>query len=109
MRYVLLLCTPGGEQEAFSARGRRTGGGSTRTVMTIALAPASTATTVRVRGGHVLLEDAPVVAAGDQLTGVVIAEGPTRDGAIAAAAETQEAAAGCVEIRTTRTTGLRDW
>lgn len=64
-----------------------------------ALAPTTSATTVRVRGGEALLTDGPFAETREQLGGFYMVECDTLDQAIGAARRIPEAASGSVEVR----------
>jgi hypothetical protein len=63
------------------------------------LQPTSTATSVRVRSGEVLLTDGPFAETKEQLAGYYIIEGETLDEAIELAAAVPGASHGTIEIR----------
>jgi hypothetical protein len=63
------------------------------------LHPTSSATTVRVRGGDVLLTDGPFAETKEQLAGYYVVECDTLDDAIEIAAAVPGARLGAVEIR----------
>ena len=63
------------------------------------LQPTTTATTVRVRGGEVLLTDGPFAETKEQLAGYYVIEGESLDEAIELAAQVPGAAHGTIEIR----------
>jgi hypothetical protein len=63
------------------------------------LQPTITATTVRVRGGEVLLTDGPFAETKEQLAGYYVVEGESLDEAIELAAAIPGAAHGAIEIR----------
>ena len=67
-----------------------------------ALAPAGTATTVRVREGEALLSDGPFAETHEQLGGFYMVECDSLDLAIAAARRIPGARSGAVEIRPIR-------
>jgi hypothetical protein len=66
------------------------------------LAPAATATTVRLRGGKALLCDAPFAETQEPLLGLLLIEARDLDEAIAIAQRAPEAWLGAVEIRPLR-------
>jgi len=66
------------------------------------LADPTTATTLRLRGGRVLLTDGPVADHAEQLRGVVVIDVRDLDAAIAVAAAAPDAREGAVEIRPVR-------
>ena len=107
MRYILLVYTderllPGlmtpAAVERFEALGRelRSAGALE---LTVGLAPTSTATTVRVRDGLVLVTDGPFAETREQLGGFLVASYTRAEDALAMAACVPTAAAGCVEVR----------
>ena len=63
------------------------------------LAPASTATSVRVRDGKTLTSDGPFAEAGEQLGGYYLIDAANLDEAIEIAARVPRAKSGTVEIR----------
>jgi hypothetical protein len=63
------------------------------------LQPTTTATTVRVRGGDVLLTDGPFAETKEQLAGYYVIEGDSLDEAIELAAQIPGATHGTIEIR----------
>lgn len=63
------------------------------------LAPISSATTVRVRGGKVQTTDGPFAETKEQLGGYYIIEVPTLDDAVRWASKIPSAAWGSVEVR----------
>jgi hypothetical protein len=65
----------------------------------IALGPASTATSVRVRGDETLLTDGPVDGVGGALDGFSVIEVDSLDDAIESASELPAARTGAVEVR----------
>lgn len=64
-----------------------------------ALAPTTSATTVRVRDGEAMLTDGPFAETREQLGGFYVVECDTLDQAVAAARRIPEAATGSVEVR----------
>ncbi len=64
-----------------------------------ALAPTSSATTVRVRDGEAMLTDGPFAETREQLGGFYMVECDTLDQAIEAARRIPEATGGSVEVR----------
>src|SRR5215510_7055520 len=64
-----------------------------------ALQSARTATTVRVRGGKVLLTDGPFAETKEQLLGFVLIEAKDRDDAVEVAAKIPLARLGSIEVR----------
>ena len=77
--------------ETYGARGVLRGGAE--------LQPTSTATSVRVRSGEVLLTDGPFAETKEQLAGYYVVECETLDDAIEIAAAVPSARSGVVEIR----------
>ena len=77
--------------ETYGARGVLRGGAELR--------PTDTATSVRVRGGDVLLTDGPFAETKEQLAGYYVIECETLDDAIELAAAVPGARYGTVEIR----------
>jgi hypothetical protein len=77
--------------ETYGARGVLRGGAE--------LHPTGSATTVRVRGGDVLLTDGPFAETKEQLAGYYVIECDTLDDAIDIAAAVPGARLGAVEIR----------
>jgi hypothetical protein len=77
--------------ETYGARGVLRGGAE--------LHPTGSATTVRVRGGDVLLTDGPFAETKEQLAGYYVIECETLDDAIDIAAAVPGARLGAVEIR----------
>jgi hypothetical protein len=63
------------------------------------LAPTTTATTIRVRGGKVLHTDGPFAETREQLGGYYLIEAADLDEAIRWARDCPGAATGCVEVR----------
>lgn len=63
------------------------------------LKPSDTATTVRVRGGKVLVTDGPFAETKEQLGGYYLVEAADLDEAIRIAAGIPGARIGCVEVR----------
>jgi hypothetical protein len=63
------------------------------------LAPSTTATTVRVRGGKVATTDGPFAETKEQLGGYFVVEARDLNEAIALAARIPGAKTGCVEVR----------
>ncbi|MEZ4553031.1 MAG: YciI family protein [Dehalococcoidia bacterium] len=107
MRYLLLVYTD--ERllpefmtpevfEQFEALGRELLA-SRRLVMTGGLAATDAATTVRVRGGEVLVTDGPFAETHEQLGGFSLAEFDSIEDAVAMAARVPTAALGSVEVR----------
>ena len=107
MRYMLLVYTD--ERllpefmtprvyEQFEALGRELRS-SGRLRLTGGLAATSSATTVRVRDGQVLVTDGPFAETREQLGGFTLAEFGSIEDAIAMAARVPTAAIGCVELR----------
>lgn len=107
MRYLLLVYTdeallPGlmtpEAFDQFEALGRELAA-SGRLHMTAGLAPVSTATTVRVRGGQALVTDGPFAETREQLGGFSVAAFDSEEAALAHAARIPTAVAGCIEVR----------
>lgn len=67
-----------------------------------ALQPVQTATTVRVRDGHVSLTDGPFAETKEQLSGFYLLEASDLDEAIRLAANIPPATVGCIEVRPIR-------
>lgn len=67
-----------------------------------ALAPISTATSVRVRDGAVLVTDGPFAETHEQLAGYYLVEAPDLDRAIEIARQIPSARHGTVEVRPVR-------
>lgn len=67
-----------------------------------ALQPTTTATSVRVRNGEVLLTDGPFAETREQLGGFYLVEAENLDRAIAIAAEIPSARYGTIEVRPVR-------
>lgn len=67
-----------------------------------ALQPVASATTVRVRGGHVQLTDGPFAETKEALAGFYLIEARDLNEAIQLAAKIPPAAVGCVEVRPLR-------
>ena len=63
------------------------------------LAPAATATTMRLRDGHRQVQDGPVAASKEQLGGYYLIEAADLDAALEWAARCPAAAYGSVEVR----------
>lgn len=108
MRYALLLCARVGAEEhspAARADGPRGAAYSTqvregRGTGAVRLRPAGDATTVRVRGGEVLLSDGPFVRTEEYLAGISFIDVADLDEAIALAARHPAASdGGSVEVR----------
>jgi hypothetical protein len=104
MRYALLIChdenaitgTDPTRVAGFSAVSRQLGDrllGSTR------LRPTSTATTVRVRDGGVVIADGPFAETKEQIAGVLIVECADRSEAIKVASQVPAAHYGTIEVR----------
>ncbi|MER6815760.1 YciI family protein [Spirillospora sp. NPDC000708] len=106
MRYVLMICSDetagtdpeeaaatgcGGWSEEMTRRGVVYGGAG--------LAPADTATTVKVRDGEVLLTDGPFAETKDQVGGFSLIECADLDEAVEIAARHPWARLGQIEIR----------
>jgi len=107
MRYVLLLyasddegVSPCPERRAVVAELTRAG----QHYASHALADTTSATTVRLRGGRMLLCDGPVAEGREQLRGVLVIDVRDLDEAIAVAARAPDAHSGAVEIRPVRET-----
>ena len=98
MRYLLLVYAPDGVRVelpdgwlgAEAARALHAAYG---------LEDVATATSVRVRGGETLVEDAPFAETAERLAGVCVLDAETLDEAIESAAEIPAARVGVVEIR----------
>jgi hypothetical protein len=110
MRYVLLVYTDESllpelmTPEAFAQfedLGRELSAQG-RLALTVGLAPTSTATTVRVRDGEVLVTDGPFAETREQLGGLALATFDSPEAAVAHAARVPTAVAGCVEVRPVR-------
>ncbi len=67
-----------------------------------ALEPASTATTVRLRDGKVLMTDGPFVETKEQLAGYYLVEAENLDQAVAIAGRIPTARSGAIEVRPIR-------
>ncbi len=107
MEYMLLICTEGEDvvlpevqdmeaettawMQEMEARGVRKQGDRVR--------PAANATTVRVRGGEVLLSDGPFAETKEQMAGYDLIECADLDEALEVAAKHPMAKAGMVEVR----------
>ncbi len=109
MKYLMLVCTddaldpadvdpaPAGQEDAedwvteMDGRGVRILGDRTR--------PASEATTVRIRGGKLLVTDGPFVETKEYIAGFDVLECADLDEAIAVAAKHPMARAGALELR----------
>ena len=104
MKYMMFVCTdtePGGDQENVpdieewvqenDSRGRRVGGS--------VLGPASAATTVRVRGGQLLITDGPFAETKEIIVGYDILECADLDEAIEVARAHPMAWTGRLELR----------
>jgi hypothetical protein len=63
------------------------------------LKPASTATTVRVRGGKTLTADGPFAETREQLGGYYVVEAKDLDEAVSIAAKIPTARSGSIEVR----------
>jgi hypothetical protein len=63
------------------------------------LAPVGSATTVRVRGGEILVTDGPFAETKEQLGGYYVIDVPTLDAALTWAAKIPSALYGSIEIR----------
>ena len=63
------------------------------------LAPTTTATTVRLRGGQLQVTDGPFAETREQLGGFFLVEAPNLDEAIAIAGRLPACRTGCVEVR----------
>lgn len=107
MRYLLLVYTdedmlPGlmtlEAFEEFEDLGRELASEG-RLQMAAGLAPVSAATTVRVRGGRVLVTDGPFAETREQLGGFSLTLFDSEEAALAHAARIPTATAGCVEVR----------
>lgn len=70
----------------------------------VGLHPSETATTVRLRGGEVLLTDGPFAEGREQVGGLALVDCADLDEAVAIAAAHPAAAIGQVEVRPVRTT-----
>lgn len=107
MRYMLLVyaderllsdfMTPDAYEE-FETLGRELAN-SGRLDLTGGLMPAASATTVRVRGGQVLVTDGPFAETREQLGGFSVAEFDSLEDALAMAARVPTAKIGGVEVR----------
>lgn len=89
MRYAMFICVrePGPVDLAASGSAVR-------------LRPAADATTVRVRGHEILLEDGPVAGSEESIAGVDVIEADDLDAAVTvAAAHPAVVAGGAVELR----------
>ncbi len=73
-----------------------------------ALAPISTATTVRVRGGEALLTDGPFAETKEQLLGFYLIDVADLNAAIRVASGIPAARIGCVEVRPVRELDVSD-
>ncbi|WP_129843622.1 YciI family protein [Streptomyces sp. RFCAC02] len=104
MKFLMMVCTDGGEVEAapgeldptawvdeMERRGIRLAGDRLR--------PPSDATTVRVRDGSVLVTDGPFAETREQMGGFDIIECADLDEAIEVAAKHPMARAGMIEVR----------
>ncbi|WP_033287970.1 YciI family protein [Amycolatopsis jejuensis] len=102
MRYLLMIAGPEPTEEQKTAgcegwsedlleRGVLIGGGG--------LHPPSTATTVRVRDGDVLLSDGPFAETKDQIGGYVVLECADLDEAVEHASRHPAATYGTIEVR----------
>jgi hypothetical protein len=112
MRYLMLLYTNDAEWQAlgtteeaivrehFELIKNLKQNGTYRT--SDALAPATSATTVRVRDGKTLVSDGPFAETKEMLGGYYVIEAPNLDDAIAIAARIPDARAGSVEVRPIR-------
>jgi hypothetical protein len=80
--------------QELTARGQYLGGNP--------LHPATTATTVRVRGGKTLLTDGPFAETREQLGGYMLIDVENLDQALAIAAQGPVASVGSVEVRPVR-------
>jgi len=72
---------------------------SGRLLMTGGLADTSSATTVRVRDGQVLVTDGPFAETHEQLGGFSLASYDSLEQAVAMAARVPTATVGCIEVR----------
>jgi hypothetical protein len=110
MQYMILNYTPPAEHpDAEAVRAAADGelwGAYTRAMIEAgvfvagnALHPATTATTLRVRGSARAIEDGPYAASKEQLGGYYIIEVPDLDTALHWAALNPAAASGAVEVR----------
>ncbi len=68
-------------------------------ILAHALQSVRTATTVRVRGGQVLVTDGPLAETKEQLLGFVLIEAKDHDDAVAVASEIPLARLGSIEVR----------
>jgi hypothetical protein len=104
MRYALLICrdenagagTEPAQLAGFAALAEKLGDrlvGSTR------LRPVATATTVRVRGGDVVIADGPFAETKEQIGGFLLVECRDLDQAIQVASEIPTAQYGTIEVR----------
>ncbi|QRP49943.1 YciI family protein [Amycolatopsis sp. FDAARGOS 1241] len=102
MRYLLMIAGEepteeqkiagcGGWSDDLLTRGILVGGGG--------LHPPATATTVRVRGGDVLLSDGPFTESKEQIGGYAVIECGDLDEAVDIAARHPAAAYGTIEVR----------
>ncbi|WIX76230.1 YciI family protein [Amycolatopsis carbonis] len=102
MRYLLMIAGEepteeqkiagcGGWSDDLLARGILVGGGG--------LHPPATATTVRVRGGDVLLTDGPFAESKEQIGGFVMIDCADLDEAVEIASSHPAAAYGTIEVR----------
>ncbi|WP_326835813.1 YciI family protein [Amycolatopsis rhabdoformis] len=102
MRYLLMIAGEepteeqqiagcGGWTDDLLARGMLVGGGG--------LHPPATATTVRVRGGDVLLSDGPFAETKEQIGGFVMIDCADLDEAVEIASRHPAAAYGTIEVR----------
>jgi hypothetical protein len=113
MRYVLLLYATG--DEPASSCDEASSRTSIRALVaelaragqhqaSLGLAGTGSATTVRLRGGRMLLCDGPVTESGERLHGLIVIDVRDLDEAIAVAARVPDACSGAVEIRPLRET-----
>jgi len=104
MRYALLIChdenaitgTDSDRVAGFSALYQRLGD---RLLDGIRLRPTTTATTVRVRDGGVVIADGPFAETKEQIAGVLIVECEDRSEAIQWASQVPAAHYGTIEVR----------
>ena len=104
MRYALLIChdenaitgTDPGRVAGFDALYQRLGD---RLLDGIRLRPTTTATTVRVRDGGVVIADGPFAETKEQIAGVLIVECEDRSEAIQWASQVPAAHYGTIEVR----------
>jgi hypothetical protein len=108
MRYALLVCddeamelspeVEAAQVAAYAAFGERMEARGVR-ISRVRLRPTSTATTVRVREGDLVIADGPFAETKEQIAGFYIVECADLDEAIEVASQVPAARSGTVEVR----------